>query len=100
MNSIASDLGDLSDTEPFCSFQEDPNNLGFDNDSFKVGSVNINSLLCQQRLSQVECLMKNNNFSVFCLQEIKISDTTSPTCYQIEGFTAFAKPRTSRGGGD
>ena len=99
MNSIASDLGDLSDTEPFCSFQEDPNNLGFDNDSFKVGSVNINSLLCQQRLSQVECLMKNNNFSVFCLQEIKISDTTSPTCYQIEGFTAFAKPRTSRGGG-
>ena len=99
MNSIASDLGDLSDTEPFCSFQEDPNNLGLNKDSFLIGSLNVNSLLCQQRISQVESIMKHNNFSVFCLQEVKISDSISPTCYHIDGFTAFAKPRTSRGGG-
>ena len=97
MNSIASDLGDLSDTEPFCSFQEDPNNLGLNKDSFLIGSLNVNSLLCQQRISQVESIMKHNNFSVFCLQEVKISDSISPTCYHIDGFTAFAKPRTSRG---
>ena len=99
MNSISSDLGDLSDVEPFTSFQEDPNSLGFEKDSFKIGPLNVNSLLCQQRISQVESIMKQNNFSVFCLQEIKISESTSPTCYQIEGFNAYAKPRTSRGGG-
>ena len=99
MNSITSDLGDMSDVEPFTSFQEDPNNLGFEKDSFKIASLNVNSLLCQQRISQVESIMKLNNFSVFCLQEVKISETTSPTCYQIDGFNAFAKPRTSRGGG-
>ena len=79
LNSVASDLGDLSDTEPFCSFQEDPTSLGFEKDAFKVGSLNVNSLLCQSRKQQVETIMKLNNFSVFCLQEIKISDTTSPT---------------------
>ena len=99
MNSFASDLGELSDTEPYCSFQVDPNNLGFEKDSFKVGSLNVNSLLCQSRKQQVESIIKLNNFSVFCLQEIKISDTASPTCYHIEGFSAFAKPRTSHGGG-
>ena len=65
MNSISSDLGDLSDVEPFTSFQEDPNSLGFEKDSFKIGSLNVNSLLCQQRISQVESIMKQNNFSVF-----------------------------------
>ena len=97
--SIASDLGELSDTEPFCSFQEDPNKLGFDSDLFIVSSLNVNSLLCQERLQQVETILKSNNISVFCIQETKLSDNISPTCYQIDGFNVFAKHRNARGGG-
>ena len=63
MNSYASDLGDISDVVPFSYFETDPNNLGFDIDAFKVGSVNINSILCQSRLSQIETIIKKNNFS-------------------------------------
>ena len=99
MSSFASDLGDLSDLEPYCSFQEDPNDLGFDKNSFIVSSLNVNSLLCQQRIKQVESIMKLNNISVFCIQETKLSDNVSPTCYHIKGFNAFARHRNSRGGG-
>ena len=99
MSSFASDLGDLSDLEPFCSFQNDPNDLGFDKNSFIVSSLNVNSLLCQQRIKQVETIMKHNNISVFCIQETKLSDNVSPSCYHIKGFNAFARHRNSRGGG-
>ena len=64
MNSYASDLGDISDVVPFSNFETDPNNLGFDIDAFKVGSVNINSILCQSRLSQIETIIKKNNFAL------------------------------------
>ena len=101
MNSYASDLGDISDVVPFSYFETDPNNLGFDIDAFKVGSVNINSILCQSRLSQIETIIKKNNFSCFAIQETKLTDNVDPSCYKINDYTCFAKNRKNNvhGGG-
>ena len=98
MNSYASDLGDISDVVPFSNSETDPNNLGFDIDAFKVGSVNINSILCQSRLSQIETIIKKNNFACFAIQETKLTDKvkTPPT----PGYNFVRKDRgRNKGGG-
>ena len=57
-NSIVSDcssLGQLDDVTPFTSFEADPLNLGFQTKQCSFGSLNVNSLLGQDRLHQI-CL--------------------------------------------
>ena len=99
-SSVGSDLGSISDLQPLCSFIEDPNNLDFNKDNFNCGSLNVNSVLCQDRLSQIESIMKNNNIAVFAVQESKLDVNKHPSCYKIDGFNVLAKHRPSgRGGG-
>ena len=65
-NSIVSDcssLGQLDDVTPFTSFEADPLNLGFQTKQCSFGSLNVNSLLGQDRLHQIELILKSNNFS-------------------------------------
>ena len=66
-SSIDSDLGDISnlnDVQPFCNIADDANNLGFDKNHFCCASVNLNSILHGDRLSQIESILKCNNLGV------------------------------------
>ena len=98
-NSDCSDIGALDDVLPFFSFQTDPCNLNLDINQFKVGSCNVNSLLSNNRLQQIEEILKSNNFSAFALQETKICPTYDESCFSIPGYTAYYRHRTRRGGG-
>ena len=99
-SSFGSDIGNLSDVQPLCSFIEDVNNLGFNINNFNCASININSILCQSRLSQIENIMKQNNLAIFAIQESKLDSSKHPSCYKIEGYNVIAKNRPiGRGGG-
>ena len=99
-SSFGSDIGNLSDVQPLCSFIEDANYLGFNNNNFNCASININSILCQSRLSQIETIMKHNNIAIFAIQESKLDSSKHPSCYMIEGYNVIAKNRPiGRGGG-
>ena len=99
-SSVGSDLGEISDLQPYCSFVEDANNLGFNIDNFNCASININSILCQSRLSQIESILKHNNLAIFAIQESRLDSSKDSSCYQIQGYNVLAKCRpTGRGGG-
>ena len=71
-SSIDSDLGDISnlnDVQPFCNIADDANNLGFDKNHFCCASVNLNSILHGDRLSQIESILKCNNLGVLAVQD-------------------------------
>ena len=99
-SSFGSDIANLSDVQPQCSFIENANCLGFNTNNFNCASININSILCQSRLSQIESIMKHNNLAIFAIQESKLDSSKDPSCYKIEGYNVIAKNRpTGRGGG-
>ena len=93
------DLGIIDDVSPFFNFQSDPCNLNFDKNQFLFGSLNCNSLLADQRLEQIEQILKSNNFSVFALQETKLCPNSDESCFSIPGYTIYHRPRNRRGGG-
>ena len=99
MSSECSDIGDISDVTPFTIFKDNPSNLEFDKNSFTCGSINLNSILHANRLDQVESILRDNNFSVFCINESKLDDSKDPACYKIDNYIALAKHRTIHGGG-
>ena len=99
LTSQCSSLGDISDVVPYTIFEEDPCNLGFPKDHFSCGSININSILHGQRLSQIEAILHKNNFSIFCINESKLDNSKDPACYKINGFNVLARHRTTHGGG-
>ena len=98
-NSLCSSIGDISDVLPYTSFEDDPSNLGFPKDHFSCGSININSILHGQKLSQIEKILRDNKFSVFCINESKLDNSKDPSCYRINGFNVLAKHRSTHGGG-
>ena len=101
-NSIVSDcssLGQLDDVTPFTSFEADPLNLGFQTKQCSFGSLNVNSLLGQDRLHQIELILKSNNFSALALQETKICPSTSESCFSVPGYVTYFRHRNRFGGG-
>ena len=103
-SSIDSDLGDISnlnDVQPFCNIADDANNLGFDKNHLCCASVNLNSILHGDRLSQIESILKCNNLGVLAVQESKLNNTKHPSTYHIENYSVIAKhrPTGGRGGG-
>ena len=99
MISECSSLGDISDVLPYTIFEDDSCKLGFPKDHFSCGSININSILHGQKLSQIETILRNNKFSVFCINESKLDNSKDPSCYSINGYNVLAKHRTTHGGG-
>ena len=99
-SSFGSDIGSVSDIQPLCTFIEDADNLTFNKNNFNCASMNVNSILCQDRLSQIESIIKNNNLAVFGVQESKLDSSKHPSCYKIDGYNMISKHRPSgRGGG-
>ena len=99
MISECSSLGDIADVLPQSIFEDDPSNLGFPKDHFSCGSININSILHSDKISQIETILRDNNFSVFCINESKLDDSKDQACYKINGYNVLAKSRTTHGGG-
>ena len=101
MSSLDDELGcNLADVSPFCTFVEDPYNLGFDSSQFSCASININSVLCEDRLCQIESILKSNQLKIFAIQESKLNSSKDPSTYQINDFNCIAKHRPNgRGGG-
>ena len=99
-SSFGSDIGSVSDIQPLCTFIEDADNLTFNKNNFNCASMNVNSILCQDRLSQIESIIKNNNLAVCGVQESKLDSSKHPSCYKIDGYNMISKHRPSgRGGG-
>ena len=103
-SSVDSDLGDISnlnDVQPFCNIADDANNLGFDKNHLCCASVNLNSILYGDRLSQIESILKCNNLGILAVQESKLNNTKHPSTYHIDNFSVIAKhrPTGGRGGG-
>ena len=90
MTSECSDIGDISDVTPFTIFKDNPSNLDFDKNSFTCGSINLNSILHANRLDQVQTILRDNNFSVFCINESKLDENKDPACYKIDKYIAYA----------
>ena len=99
LTSIGSDIGDISTVTPFCTFKEDYDNLYPAVNSVKIGSMNANSILHEDRLNQIENIISKNSFSIFCIQESKLDPSKDPSCYHISGYNVVEKHRNARGGG-
>ena len=98
-DSECSDLGGMDDVSPRFKHQTDSLKLGFDKDYFRVGTCNVNSILSEGKLQVIEQILKRNNFSVFAIQETKLSSSIDDSCFAIPGYTSYFRHRNRWGGG-
>ena len=97
--SESADIANLCDTEPFCIFNENPNSLNFQKDNLNISCINLNSILCENRLDQIQSIMNNGCFTAFSVCESKLDKTISDNNIKIPGFQTVRKDRNRFGGG-
>ena len=67
VDSNLGDISNLNDVQSFCNIADDAKNLGLDKSHLGCASININSILHGDILSQIESILKCNNFEVLAV---------------------------------